>query len=65
MHQKTPLLQRGTVFFVYVSASPSILHPTLYSRVVRISWVNVGGKQRLSNFMLWQAAYAELYFIVS
>ena len=24
--------------------------------------IRTGGHQRLSNFMLWQAAYAELYF---
>ena len=24
--------------------------------------IRTGGEQRLSNFMLWQSAYAELYF---
>jgi undecaprenyl diphosphate synthase len=24
--------------------------------------IRTGGEQRLSNFLLWQAAYAELYF---
>ena len=25
--------------------------------------IRTGGKKRLSNFMLWQLAYAELYFL--
>jgi undecaprenyl diphosphate synthase len=25
--------------------------------------VRTGGRTRLSNFMLWQAAYSELYFV--
>ena len=33
---------------------PDIPHPELIIRT--------GGEQRLSNFLLWQSAYSELYF---
>jgi len=49
--------------------SPSAIDETLFGRYLALSdlpepdlFIRTGGEQRLSNFLLWQCAYSELYF---
>ena len=44
-------------------ASPEIIENYLYGNLPALDLIiRTGGEQRLSNFMLWHACYAELYF---
>lgn len=52
-----------------IAARPGVIDETLFARHLALAFapdvdllIRTGGEQRLSNFVLWQAAYAELYF---
>jgi undecaprenyl diphosphate synthase len=52
-----------------IAARPGVIDEALFARHLALAFapdvdllIRTGGEQRLSNFVLWQAAYAELYF---
>lgn len=52
-----------------LAATPEAIDETLYSQYLSMAWapepdlfIRTGGEQRISNFLIWQLAYTELYF---
>lgn len=52
-----------------LAARPEAIDETLYSQYLSMAWapepdlfIRTGGEQRISNFLIWQLAYTELYF---
>ena len=52
-----------------LAARPEAIDEALYSQYLSMAWapepdlfIRTGGEQRISNFLIWQLAYTELYF---
>jgi len=52
-----------------LAATPEAIDESLYARYLSMAWapepdlfIRTGGEQRISNFLIWQLAYTELYF---
>ena len=59
------ILLKLVVFRRYCAVSEKLISKNLYTQNLPDPdiLIRTGGKKRLSNFMLWQLAYAELYFL--